>query len=79
MKVTCPTCQTTVEWNANSTFRPFCSKRCQLIDLGEWANEEKAIPCGANKDAETEQLPEVDIEDVEAMLSQQDQSFFKPH
>ena len=25
-------------------FRPFCSKRCQLIDLGEWAAEEKAIP-----------------------------------
>ncbi|MDU5697815.1 MAG: DNA gyrase inhibitor YacG, partial [Haemophilus parainfluenzae] len=24
--------------------RPFCSKRCQLIDLGEWAAEEKAIP-----------------------------------
>ena len=23
---------------------PFCSKRCQLIDLGEWAAEEKAIP-----------------------------------
>ena len=27
-----------------SQFRPFCSKRCQLIDLGEWAAEEKAIP-----------------------------------
>ena len=25
-------------------FDPFCSKRCQLIDLGEWAAEEKAIP-----------------------------------
>ncbi|EAQ0897720.1 DNA gyrase inhibitor YacG, partial [Salmonella enterica] len=24
-------------------FRPFCSKRCQLIDLGEWAAEEKRI------------------------------------
>lgn len=24
--------------------RPFCSKRCKLIDLGEWANEEKFIP-----------------------------------
>lgn len=26
-----------------SPFRPFCSKRCQLIDLGEWAAEEKRI------------------------------------
>ncbi|MGB8926836.1 MAG: DNA gyrase inhibitor YacG, partial [Pantoea agglomerans] len=25
-------------------WRPFCSKRCQLIDLGEWAAEEKRIP-----------------------------------
>ena len=24
-------------------FALFCSKRCQLIDLGEWAAEEKAI------------------------------------
>ena len=33
-----------VPWTNESTFRPFCSKRCQLIDLGEWAAEEKAIP-----------------------------------
>lgn len=43
--VNCPQCQKTVEWSAKSEFRPFCSKRCQLIDLGEWAAEEKAIPC----------------------------------
>jgi hypothetical protein len=23
---------------------PFCSERCQLIDLGSWANEEYRIP-----------------------------------
>lgn len=34
-----------VTWSEKSPYRPFCSKRCQLIDLGEWANEEKAIPC----------------------------------
>ncbi|PSW18511.1 DNA gyrase inhibitor YacG [Photobacterium sanctipauli] len=42
--VKCPTCQAEVEWGEQSPFRPFCSKRCQLIDLGEWAEEEKAIP-----------------------------------
>lgn len=42
--VNCPTCQKTVVWGEISPFRPFCSKRCQLIDLGEWANEEKSIP-----------------------------------
>ncbi|ALP43328.1 DNA gyrase inhibitor YacG [Aeromonas schubertii] len=43
-KVKCPTCQADVEWTPESPYRPFCSKRCQLIDLGEWANEEKRIP-----------------------------------
>ncbi|MEI6896909.1 MAG: DNA gyrase inhibitor YacG [Psychromonas sp.] len=43
MKVNCPTCKKEVEWSKESLHRPFCSKRCQLIDLGEWANEEKCI------------------------------------
>ncbi|MFT2092374.1 DNA gyrase inhibitor YacG [Paraglaciecola sp. 2405UD69-4] len=73
--VNCPHCQTKVEWIPTSQFRPFCSKQCQLIDLGEWAEEGKSIPCGASKDAETTELP--DIEDIEAMLSQQDSGFFK--
>ncbi|WP_040975931.1 DNA gyrase inhibitor YacG [Necropsobacter massiliensis] len=42
--VPCPICGKSVVWSAQSPYRPFCSKRCQLIDLGEWANEEKAIP-----------------------------------
>ena len=42
--VKCPTCQKEVEWIPSSTFRPFCSDRCRLIDLGEWASEKHAIP-----------------------------------
>ena len=76
-KVGCPNCKKPVEWNQSNLFRPFCSKTCQLIDLGEWADEEKAIPCGANKDQETIQLPELDIEDIEAMLSEHSEDFFK--
>lgn len=41
--VSCPTCGKPVVWGKTSPFRPFCSKRCQLIDLGEWAAEEKRI------------------------------------
>ncbi|EAZ4877231.1 DNA gyrase inhibitor YacG [Salmonella enterica] len=41
--VSCPTCGKSVVWGETSPFRPFCSKRCQLIDLGEWAAEEKRI------------------------------------
>ncbi|OON39939.1 DNA gyrase inhibitor YacG [Izhakiella australiensis] len=42
--VTCPSCGKQVIWGTLSPWRPFCSKRCQLIDLGEWAAEEKRIP-----------------------------------
>ena len=42
-RVKCPTCQTWVSWTAEQEFRPFCSERCRLIDLGEWIAEEKVI------------------------------------
>lgn len=42
--VKCPTCGKPVPWLAAQTFKPFCSNRCKLIDLGEWMMEEKAIP-----------------------------------
>ena len=42
--VECPTCGAPVEWTAESKFRPFCSDRCKLIDLGAWASEEHKIP-----------------------------------
>lgn len=44
LNVSCPTCSKSVAWAETSPFRPFCSSRCRLIDLGEWANEEKVIP-----------------------------------
>jgi len=55
MKVNCPTCSKSVEWNEDAIFRPFCSDRCRLIDLGQWANEEHAIP---GKSVEEELLSE---------------------
>ncbi|MCE9789091.1 DNA gyrase inhibitor YacG [Shewanella chilikensis] len=42
--VKCPTCQKEVEWVPESKFKPFCSERCKLIDLGDWASEKHAIP-----------------------------------
>ncbi|WP_345845158.1 DNA gyrase inhibitor YacG [Shewanella algae] len=42
--VKCPTCQKEVEWALESKFKPFCSERCKLIDLGDWASEKHAIP-----------------------------------
>jgi len=45
VKVKCPTCGVQVNWNADeSPFRPFCSDRCRLIDLGAWASEDYQVP-----------------------------------
>jgi len=41
--VKCPTCQRELEWE-HAPFRPFCSERCRLIDLGAWLSEQRAIP-----------------------------------
>jgi len=72
--VPCPNCKTDVQWLASSEFRPFCSKRCQLIDLGEWADENHKIE---GKPGFTDISLTTDIEDIEAMLHQQPDDFFK--
>lgn len=42
--VKCPTCGKEVVWDTSSKWRPFCSERCRLIDLGDWASESHRIP-----------------------------------
>jgi endogenous inhibitor of DNA gyrase (YacG/DUF329 family) len=39
----CPICNKEIEY-AGNLFRPFCSERCKLIDLGRWAGGEYRIP-----------------------------------
>jgi endogenous inhibitor of DNA gyrase (YacG/DUF329 family) len=41
--VKCPTCRTETAWESNP-HRPFCSERCQLIDLGAWLEEKHRVP-----------------------------------
>lgn len=47
-RVHCPQCHRPTVWEGND-FRPFCSERCRLIDLGGWVNESYRIadnnPC----------------------------------
>lgn len=42
--VKCPNCGKKIIWSTESEWRPFCCKRCWLIDLGEWASEAHRIP-----------------------------------
>jgi endogenous inhibitor of DNA gyrase (YacG/DUF329 family) len=50
----CPICQRPVV----AEYRPFCSRRCADIDLGNWLNESYAIPslppADAPQDAEND-------------------------
>ena len=43
IKLNCPICKKVVLWNDDFPHRPFCSDRCRLIDLGEWASESHRI------------------------------------
>jgi endogenous inhibitor of DNA gyrase (YacG/DUF329 family) len=54
--VKCPTCHIPVVFEDNP-FRPFCSERCKLIDLGAWAGGKYRI---AGEPVEAEPADEAD-------------------
>ena len=56
--VVCPQCGANIEWNPENRFRPFCSERCKLIDLGAWATERYRVP--VSESDESEELPTAD-------------------
>ena len=65
----CPTCRQPVEWE-NNEFRPFCSERCQMIDLGRWASEDYRVPLaetpdGLITDFDRELTPQVPVDEEE--------------
>lgn len=43
IKINCPQCQKEIIWSPENPFRPFCSERCKLIDLGAWASEKHRV------------------------------------
>ncbi|HZV97548.1 MAG TPA: DNA gyrase inhibitor YacG [Methylophilaceae bacterium] len=52
--VTCPQCNRLSEYSQDNPYRPFCSERCKLVDLGQWASENYRIP----EPIKPEDLPE---------------------
>ncbi len=64
MKVSCPNCKAEVEYSTDNKFRPFCSERCRLIDLGQWAEESYSVPVDPH--AYDDQM----IEDVQKIYSE---------
>ncbi len=64
--VTCPTCSKKIEYSLKNKNRPFCSDRCKLIDLGEWASESYKVPVKnvefdtSSNDKAGDELPETE-------------------
>lgn len=58
MKIRCPICKRMTTWEENP-WRPFCSERCKLIDLGAWASDDYTIP-GRKEEEEDEEEKEED-------------------
>jgi len=52
----CPTCGVAFDASQSGT-RPFCSKRCQQIDLGRWLGEQIGLPNLPDPDGDEEPPP----------------------
>ncbi len=63
LDVTCPTCKKKFNYYT-SDFRPFCSERCRLIDLGQWLSESYSVP--------VEKLTEEESQTLEQLINEKD-------
>lgn len=42
--VACPLCRQPSRYSPENRYRPFCSERCRMIDLGAWASDAYVVP-----------------------------------
>lgn len=68
-QVRCPQCGKQSLFSVDNSYRPFCSERCKLIDLGQWADEKYTVPITPaedlsddENDASNDVSPELDEE-----------------
>lgn len=59
--VKCPQCGKEVEFTGNE-FRPFCSERCKLLDLGAWADGDYGIA------AEPSEMTDEELDELQKAL-----------
>jgi endogenous inhibitor of DNA gyrase (YacG/DUF329 family) len=56
MKHNCPKCKKETDSEKDADF-PFCSERCRLLDLGDWAAEKYVV---SDPIFDEEEIPEAD-------------------
>ncbi len=61
MKIKCPKCGKDAHWE-NNKWRPFCSERCRMVDLGAWISEGYKIPGESSEEGDRKpgSLPDED-------------------
>lgn len=69
-KIACPQCSKPADFSPENKARPFCSERCRLIDLGEWASEGYKIEASPTLD---------DYEDYSTGMDPEEQKFTPLH
>ena len=71
LTIDCPRCKKKFNYYS-SEFRPFCSEKCRLIDLGQWLNESYTVPVQKLSQEEAEQLEQLIHEKTQEDQSEDD-------
>ncbi len=61
LEIKCPHCQKKFNYYS-SKFRPFCTERCKMIDMGHWWNESYTVPIPQSPD-NSPQIDEFEIDE----------------
>jgi len=61
LEIDCPNCKKKFNYYS-SEFRPFCSEKCKLIDLGQWLSESYTVPVQKLTEEELLQLETLENE-----------------
>lgn len=64
-KIKCPQCGRLTFFSSENPFRPFCSERCRLLDLGQWADESYRIPIEQSNVSSELEIPEEDADNYQ--------------
>lgn len=55
-KIPCPRCKEETLFSPENPFRPFCSERCKMIDLGNWASGGYRVPTPEGENSENQDM-----------------------
>ena len=64
-KIKCPQCGRLTLFSSENPFRPFCSERCRLLDLGQWADESYRIPVEQSSVSSELEIPDEDADNYQ--------------